>query len=238
MAYSNVGFFYMGNGKMKLIYTTQFGAFPLRFVHKNNDVYVSKSDLIRIFYDFFPNDYKVFVDRIISGIPDIIGDKNDVRSGILGKNEIGPIIHFHAVGNFLVSYRELIDVDREIIREAAFKISTFTDWYIATLSQVDEYFGRTIEDLFMSVKQRLDRINPPYFVEVMYDVEDNIPSWIGTCDKLRLVTEGRTYEELQKRVWEIAPEMHELHGYGKESDNIRISFVQTESHNEHQCLEM
>ena len=58
----------------------------------------------------------------------------------------------------------------------------------------------------MSVKKRLDKINPPYIVEVMYDVEDNIPAWIGTCDKLHLVTEGRTYEELQQRVWEIAPE--------------------------------
>ena len=52
----------------------------------------------------------------------------------------------------------------------------------------------------MSVKKRLDRISPPYVVEVMYDVEDNIPAWIGTCDKLHLVTEGRTYEELQQRV--------------------------------------
>jgi haemophilus-specific protein, uncharacterized len=55
---------------------------------------------------------------------------------------------------------------------------------------------------------------------------------------LHLVTEGRTYEELQQRVWEIAPEMHELQGYGSESDNIRLAFIQTESHADFQRLEM
>ncbi|WP_208607798.1 DUF1902 domain-containing protein [Rodentibacter myodis] len=148
------------------------------------------------------------------------------------------MIHFHAVGNLVTSYSELTDVESDVLRNAAYQVRTFSHWYIKALSKAGEYFGRTIEDLFMSVKNRLDRINPPYLVEVMYDVEDNVPSWIGTCDKLRLVTEGRTYEELQERVWEIAPEMHELQGYGKESDNIRISFIQTESHTEHQRLEM
>lgn len=81
----------------------------------------------------------------------------------------------------------------------------------------------------MSIKRKLSLIPPHYVVEVMYDVEDNIPSWIGTCDKLHLVIEGRTYEELQSKVREIAPEMHQLHGFGKETDNISIAFVQTET---------
>ena len=103
---------------------------------------------------------------------------------------------------------------------------------------VDDRTGlRNAVNMLVS-KKGLDRINPPYVVEVMYDVEDNIPAWIGTCDKLHLVTEGRTYEELQQRVWEIAPEMHELQGYGSESDNIRLSFIQTASHADFQRLEM
>lgn len=224
---------------MKSIFTAHFGQYPLRFILINNELHVSKSDLITIFYDFFPKSHQHIVNDIINkGIANIIGDKHDIKSGIIGRTEVGAVIHFHAVGNLLISYSELIDVNHEILRNAAFQVRTFTHWYITTLSQADKYFGITIEDLFMSVKKRLDRINPPYLVEVMYDVEDNIPSWIGTCDKLRLVTEGRTYEELQERIWEIAPEMHELQGYGKESDNIRISFIQTESHTEHQRMEM
>ncbi|WP_179109955.1 DUF1902 domain-containing protein [Rodentibacter ratti] len=224
---------------MKSIFTAKFGQFPLRFILKNDELFVSKTDLTAIFYDFFPVSHRTFVEELINnGIPNIIGDKHDITSGIVGQSEIGAVIHFHAVGNLVTSYSELTDAESEVLRNAAFQVRTFSHWYIKALSQADEHFGRTLEDLLMSVKNRLDRINPPYLVEVMYDVEDNVPSWIGTCDKLRLVTEGRTYEELQERVWEIAPEMHELQGYGKENDNIRISFIQTESHNEHQRLEM
>lgn len=224
---------------MKSIFTAQFGQFPLRFILKNDELFVSKSDLIAIFYDFFPDSHRAFVDEIIhKGIPNIIGDKYDVTVGIIGQSEIGAVIHFHAVGNLVTSYSQLTDVDNDVLRNAAYQVRTFSNWYIKALSQADKHFGRTLEDLLMSVKNRLDRINPPYLVEVMYDVENNTPSWIGTCDKLRLVTEGSSYEELQKRVWEIVPEMHELKGYGKETDNIRISFIQTESHHQHQRLEM
>lgn len=239
MPYRNVGFFYIGSGKMKSIFTAQFGQFPLRFILKNNELFVSKSDLTAIFYDFFPVSHQTFVDEIINkGISDVIGDKGDITSGIIGDSEIGAVIHFHAVGNLVTHYSELTDCDRDILRNSAFQVRTFSHWYIEALSQADKYFGRTLEDLLMSVKNRLDRINPPYVVEVICDTENNETWWVGTCDKLRLATEGQTYEELQQRVWEIAPEMHELQGYGKESDNIRISFIQTESHHEHQRLEM
>lgn len=224
---------------MKSIFIAQFGQFPLRFILKNDELFVSRADLTAIFYDFFPVSHRSFVDEIINkGIPNIIGDKLDVTSGVIGNSEIGAVIHFHAVGNLVTSYSELIDVDSDILRNAAFQVRTFSRWYIKALSQADEHFGRTLEDLLMSVKNRLDRINPPYVVEVICDTGNNETWWVGTCDKLHLATEGETYEELQERVWQIAPEMHELQGYGKESDNIRIAFIQTESHSEYQRLEM
>lgn len=228
----------MSNKKCN-VFTSNFGTLPLRFTLKGGELFVSKSDLTKIFYEFYPSDYRYIVEELMNkGITQIIGDKSDVVSVVIGESKIGAAIHFHAVGNLLHAYSELIDVDHEILRNSAFQISAFTTWYTGTLLKANNYFGITIEDTLMSVKKRLDRINPPYVVEVMYDVEDNIPAWIGTCDKLHLVTEGRTYEELQQRVWEIAPEMHELQGYGSESDNIRLAFIQTESHADFQRLEM
>lgn len=224
---------------MKTVFTTNFGKFPLRFTVRNRNVFVSKKDLTHIFYDFFPAKYRSFVDKVIDEmIPNVIGVKSDITSGAVGESEIGAVIHFHAVGNFITSWEEMIDVDDEVLRNAAFQISVFFKWYADASYQAQEYFGITLEDLLMSVKNRLDLINPPYIVEVSLDNESGESWWVGTCDELHLVTEGRTYEELQQRVWEVAPEMHELQGHGKETDNIRISFVQTESQAQHQLLEM
>lgn len=221
------------------VFTDYFNSRPLRFILKDKDLFVSKEDLIQLLSDFMPQDYKEVADQMVShGIPYVIGDKSDIASGIIGEREVGAVIHFHAVGNLIVLCSDLLEIDDAVLREAVQKAKELGSWYVAALSRAEKHFKLTKEDMLMSVKRRLDLINPPYVVEVMYDIEDNIPSWIGTCDKLHLVTEGRTYEELQSKVWEIAPEMHQLQGFGKETDNIRIAFVQTETHAEYQRLEM
>ncbi|VEH66651.1 Uncharacterised protein [Rodentibacter pneumotropicus] len=143
----------MGNGKNEVnIYCTIWGI-SITIYFKNDELFVSKADLIAIFYDFFPVSYRTFVDEIINnGIPNIIGDKHDITSGIIGQSEVGAVIHFHAVGNLITSYSELTDVDSDVLRNAAYQVRTFSHWYIKALSKADEHFGRTIEDLFMSVK--------------------------------------------------------------------------------------
>ena len=128
------------------------------------------------------------------------------------------------LGNLLHFCSELIDVDDEIMRSAAFQASTFTTWYIGTLSNANSYFGITIEDTLMSVKKRLDKINPPYVVEVMYDVEDTIPRGLARAISCILSLKAAPMKNCNN-AWEIAPEMHELQGYGSESDNIRLAFV-------------
>lgn len=49
-------------------------------------------------------------------------------------------------------------------------------------------------------------------VNVCHDHDDNV--WVAECDALGLVTEAPTYEELTERVWQIAPELYEMNGFG------------------------
>ena len=57
------------------------------------------------------------------GITQIIGDKSDVVSVVIGESKIGAAIHFHALGNLLRFCSELIDVDDEIMRSAHSKLA-------------------------------------------------------------------------------------------------------------------
>lgn len=52
----------------------------------------------------------------------------------------------------------------------------------------------------------------PFDVKVRHDHDENL--WVAECDALGLVTEAPTYEELTERVWQIAPELYEMNGFG------------------------
>jgi hypothetical protein len=79
------------------------------------------------------------------------------------------------------------------------------------------------------VKDRLDRIAPPFIVDVIY--ENGI--YTAQCDEIGLVTEEKTYEALTERVWEIAPELVEGNLPDVDSENIRIQFQHIQSASDH-----
>lgn len=74
----------------------------------------------------------------------------------------------------------------------------------------------------------------PFNVSVSHDIEENV--WVAVCDALGLVTEAPTYEELTLRVWEVAPELYEMNGLGKNPGCIKLSFNQEQSYSEHIAL--
>jgi hypothetical protein len=48
--------------------------------------------------------------------------------------------------------------------------------------------------------------------------------YTAVCDDLHLVTEAETLDELQDRVWEIAPELVELNELPIDVDSLRLRF--------------
>ncbi|MEY8887221.1 DUF1902 domain-containing protein [Klebsiella pneumoniae] len=53
---------------------------------------------------------------------------------------------------------------------------------------------------------------------------------------LGLVTEAATYEELTERVWEVAPELYEMNGFGGNPSRISLSFNQEQSYSDRIAL--
>ncbi|HBM2887456.1 TPA: DUF1902 domain-containing protein [Klebsiella oxytoca] len=86
--------------------------------------------------------------------------------------------------------------------------------------------------MLSAVKSRLDRISPPFIVRVIHDGQ----VWIAENDELGLVTEAETYEALTERVWQIAPELYEMNGFGTDAEDMRISFIQEQSAEERLAL--
>ena len=61
-----------------------------------------------------------------------------------------------------------------------------------------------------------------FTIEIHRDGEQ----WVAACDDLGLVTEASTYETLVARVWQIAPELYVLNGYGDAQENFCLDFHQ------------
>ncbi|WP_431612837.1 DUF1902 domain-containing protein [Enterobacter chengduensis] len=74
----------------------------------------------------------------------------------------------------------------------------------------------------------------PFDVNVCHDHHENV--WVAECDALGLVTEAATYEELTERVWEVAPELYELNGFGGNPSRISLSFNQEQSYSDRIAL--
>lgn len=214
---------------MENIFTTQFGNLSLRFVLKDKDVFVSKPDLFELLRSCSTDDLSDHIEQIAESSFAILGDTADKTGAIVAESTIGPVIHFHAAGNLLHVMSELIDVDNNSLRETAFRIRTFMDWYCEAISKADEYFGRGIMDLLNSVKNRLDRINPALPVHITYS--DGI--YTAECDDLHLVTEAETIDELQEVVWDLAPDMIEANNLNINPDDLRLSFEISQSAEEY-----
>ena len=48
--------------------------------------------------------------------------------------------------------------------------------------------------------------------------------YTAVCDDLHLVTEARTLDELQGRVWELVPDLVKLNGLSLDADSVRLRF--------------
>lgn len=213
------------------LYTTCFGTFPVRFVRKGLDVFVARDDLFAAMVDCFTPPLRDRARQLIDGGLVMLGDTDDRKAAVLGDSTIGPAIHFHAVGNLLMSLSELTDVENIELRESSFRINALCRWYLATLAQVDDYFGRDIGEMMASVKARLDRLNPPLMVEVLHG--DGM--FTAVCDALHLVTEAPTFEELTERVWELAPDMIEANDVPIAPEHLRLSFTFAQSATGHRA---
>lgn len=209
---------------MSNIFIANFDGVSVRFVNIEDDVFVSQNDFVCAIKRCLTDDMKHLADLIVSGGVKILGDGQDSRSAILDDSVIGPAIHFHALGNFITSFVELTDVDNPSLRESCYRMNSLVQWYSLALSEADEYFGRDVADLLGSVKRRLDRITPPYIVNIYHDNE----VWVATCDDLGLVTEATDYESLTERVWEVAEDLLDENDIDQPFETLRLSFVQNQ----------
>lgn len=216
-------------GGMSNVYKVSFGEFPVRFVRVGSEVYVSRNDLYAALVDCFVLHAKDMTVEMLDGGLSLLGDSQDKRAVVLGQSEIGPAIHFHAVGNLLDSLSSLTDVDSDALRESSFRTHAVFKWYVATMPAVDSFFGRTFSDTLDSVRTRLDRLLPALIVNVTHGEG----MFTAECDALHLVTEAATFEELTAKVWELAPEMIEANDLDIPEDSLRLQFEYAESFSQH-----
>ncbi|SEF43063.1 DUF1902 domain-containing protein [Oceanospirillum linum] len=210
---------------MKTVYVAQFGQLNIRFALREGDVFVSKSDLFAAITDCFTEKARLLGHDFIETGLSFFADTADKNSVLLGDSEIGPAIQFHAAGNLLHSLSDLIDVDDRELRESSFRVSSLLRWYCRIMPQVDQYFGRRVEDMLASVKNRLDRHNPAIPVEISFG--DGM--YTAECDALSLVTEAKTFEELTELVWELVPDMIEVNELEIDPDSVRLRFEMAQS---------
>ena len=155
-------------------------------------------------------------------------DEHDRRAAILEVETIGRVIHALAIGQIINVLGDMHDIAQRGLRESSFRFNTIFHWYITAYRLANDDFGLSIMDTMLSVKNRLDRVNPPYIVNVTH--EDNM--WIAECDEFGLVTEASSYGQLTERVWELVSDMIEANNLKIDEESIRLSFqhVETTSH--------
>lgn len=214
------------------IFTAKCGEKPVRFVMIGGDLFVSKDDLFSLLKECFTPKIVSFSQMIMEKALEFLTDSADRKSAIIGESSIGLVVQFHAAGNIISTLSDLTDVAQDELRETAFRVNSIYIWYAETLSKVTEHFGITFMDSIELIKKRLDRINPAFVVDVYKDGE----CWIAECDKLHLVTEADSYEELTRRAAEIAEDLYIENGFGDTADGLRLSFRQEQ--NSIELLEM
>lgn len=210
------------------IYTAHFGNLPVRFVCQGGIVFVSRDDLLGVMADCFTPRLRKQAHRFLEGGLSILGNASDRRRAILGESEIGPIIHFHAVGALLHALSDLADVDGDELRESSYRINALLRWYRKTLPGVDRQFGIGFADMLGAVADRMNSISPP----VVVSVTQGDGMYTAECDELHLVTEAETFEALRERVWELAPDMIEANALDLDIDQLRLSFQFAQSAND------
>lgn len=205
-------------------YIARFGVNrPVRFVARGTVLYVSKADFIAAARDCFALGAEVFAERLLNESLQFLGDTKDQTGAVIDDAEIGPVVHWHLAGNLLANLAELRGEASAALRETAFRTHTLMLWFSGASSEASNYFGIGVRDMLIQVGERLDRVNPPFIAEVEFDAESGM--WIASCEAIGAFTEAPTYEALQERFWEIAPDIAQANGVHFDADT-RVSFRQ------------
>ena len=212
---------------MHRLYTAHFENNVARFVltNESKDVFVSKKDISNILLSVCTPDFKPIFSGFFDSIVRDFLDTYDKRGAVIEIDTIGPVVHFHAIGNILHILGDLHSVSQTSrFKENSFRFNTVSKWYIQASIEATNELDLSLQDFLISVKNRLDRYNPPFVVSVSHI--DGI--WIAENDDLGLVTEAKSYDDLTERVWEIAPELAELNELDVDVEDMRISFQHLE----------
>lgn len=212
---------------MHKLYTAHFENNVARFVltNKSKDVFVSKKDISNILLSVCTPDFKPIFSGFFDSIVRDFLDTYDKRGAVIEIDTIGPVVHFHAIGNILHILGDLHSVSQTSrFKENSFRFNTVSKWYLQASIEATNELDLSLQDFLISVKNRLDRYNPPFVVSVSHI--DGI--WIAENDDLGLVTEAKSYDDLTERVWEIAPELAELNELDVNAEDMRISFQHLE----------
>lgn len=212
---------------MHKLYTAHFENNVARFVltNESKDVFVSKKDISNILLSVCTPDFKPIFSGFFDSIVRDFLDTYDKRGAVIEIDTIGPVVHFHAIGNILHILGDLHSVSQTSrFKENSFRFNTVSKWYLQASIEATNELDLSLQDFLISVKNRLDRYNPPFVVSVSHI--DGI--WIAENDDLGLVTEAKSYDDLTERVWEIAPELAELNELDVNAEDMRISFQHLE----------
>ncbi|QIC69813.1 DUF1902 domain-containing protein [Acinetobacter indicus] len=212
---------------MHKLYTAHFENNVARFVltNESKDVFVSKKDISNILLSVCTPDFKPIFSGFFDSIVRDFLDTYDKRGAVIEIDTIGPVVHFHAIGNILHILGDLHSVSQTSrFKENSFRFNTVSKWYIQASIEATNELDLSLQDFLISVKNRLGRYNPPFVVSVSHI--DGI--WIAENDDLGLVTEAKSYDDLTERVWEIAPELAELNELDVNVEDMRISFQHLE----------
>jgi len=209
------------------IYRSSFGEITVRFIYidKQKAIFVSKEDIFGAIKSCMVDSTRLFAPAFLSDALAFFADSEDKQAAIVDVDTIGAVINAHTVSNLLNSLGDIHDVDRESLRESAFRIHTLFIWYISAFSRVTEDFGFDLMDTLNMLVKRLDRTKPAFIVNV--SISDNV--WVAECETLGLVTEADSYEELIERAWDITPELVELNGIDVDVNSIRLNFQQEQT---------
>lgn len=205
---------------MSKIYTAHFGEQPLRFVVKDGALHVSRDDFYAITTECFEARTAPHAKRMLDKGMEYFGDSEDVRSSAIGESEIGAAIHWHLAGNILTTLGDLDTEANDSLRETAFRIKTLYQWLAGACTEAGDFFEIGFQQMMQGVKNRLDRVDPPFNVQV----SQHNGWFVAECDALHLVTEAQSVEALTERTWELVPDLIELNNLSIDPDTVRLSF--------------
>lgn len=181
---------------------------------------VSKMDLVDVAASVADADSQnLFHQLFEKGIRDILYS-GDVRSGVLGSAAIGPVLHYVSAGSLIHLWATLPQQSPFPLLDYSRRMNTVFEWYLANIQIASRQLGVTWTENFNAALERLDRVNPPLDVNVIFS--DGF--YTAECDALHLVAEAATLDELEQVTWALVPELIELNALPLEPEQIRLRF--------------